>query len=192
MATAKDLQSVRSRVGVHFDKKGNIPNQCLRAVLCVSLTAAHEGKVTEINVEADGNEFIVTDNGPGLSLTALPGRRPPAEEIMSLIGACGEHKPHPQYAELLCSISIAEVAAISSTSSLATMIDGVAWAQKYSFGEPSGDFREVKRSSPGNRFRFELDKRYIGSSDFDFPAIDKEIRAIGLKLENTEISYSNK
>ena len=134
--------------------------------------------------------MVITDNGPGLSLNALPGRRPMAEEIMSLIGGCGEHKPHPQYAELLCERSIAEVSAISSSATLATMIDGVAWAQKYNFGEPSGDFRKVKRDSPGNRFRFELDRRYIGNSKFDFPALDKEIRAIGLKLESTDISYT--
>ena len=190
MVTAKDLQTVRSRLGVHFDKSGNIPNQCLRAVMCVALTAAHEGKVTEISVVASGSEMVVTDNGPGLSLNSLPGRDPEAQEIMSVVGACGEYKPHPQYAELLCGRSIAEVNAVSSSATLATMIDGVAWAQKYSFGEPVGGFRQVKRSSPGNRFRFDLDRRYIGNSKFDFPALDAEIRSIGLKLEGTDISYS--
>lgn len=190
MVTAKDLQTVRSRLGVHFDKNGNIANQCLRAALCVSLTSAHEGNVTEISVVANGNEMVITDNGPGIPLSSLPGRDPVAQEVMSLIGACGEHKPHPQYAELLCGRSIAEVNAISCSASLATMIDGVAWAQKYSFGEPSGAFRQVKRTSPGNRFRFELDRRYLGGSKFDFPALDAEIRSIGLKLAGTDISYS--
>lgn len=187
---AKDLQTVRSRAGVHFDKNGNIRNQSLRAVLCVSLTDAHQGLVTEIKVVANGNEFIVTDDGPGISLDSLPGRDPVAQEMMSLIGGCGEHKPHPQYAELLCGTSIAEVNAISCAASLATMIDGEAWAQKYSFGEPSAPFKQVNRTSPGSRFRFELDKRYAGSKPFDFEALDKEIRSIGLKLENTKITYS--
>lgn len=189
MVQAKDLQTVRSRIGVHFDKNGNIRNQCLRAVLCVSLTDAHQGLVSTIDVIASGNEFIVTDDGPGLSLDALPGRDPLAQEVMSLIGGCGEHKPHPQYAELLCSTSIAEVNAISNAASLATMIDGVAWAQKYSFGEPGAPFKQVNRTSRGNRFRFELDKRYVGSADFDFNALDDEIRSIGLKLDATEINY---
>ncbi len=189
MVQAKDLQTVRSRIGVHFDTNGNIRNQCVRAALCVSLTGAHQGEVTTIDVVASGNEFIITDDGPGISLDALPGREPMAQEIMSLLGGCGEHKPHPQYAELLCSTSIAEVNAISSAASLATMIDGVAWAQKYSFGEPSAPFKQVNRTSPGNRFRFELDKRYAGSDDFDFVSLDKEIRAIGLKLDSTEITF---
>ena len=192
MATAKDLQTVRSRLGVHFDKKGNMRNQCLRAVLCVSLTDAHQGLVSEIDIVASGNEFIVTDDGPGLRLDALPGRDPMAQEVMTMLGGCGEHKPHPQYAELLCGTSIAEVAAISSEASLATMIKDVAWAQKYSFGEPSAPFKQVNRTSPGNRFRFELDKRYIGGPDFDFDALDKDIRAIGLKLDGTEINYREK
>jgi len=186
---AKDLQLVRSRVGVHFDKSGNIRNQCLQAVMCVSLTDAHQGLVTEISVSASGNEMIVVDNGPGLSLSTLPGRPPIAQEIMNLIGGCAEHKPHPQYGELLCATSIAEVNAISSEASLATMINGVAWAQKYTFGEPSADFKKVKRTSPGNRLRFVLDKRYSGSDEFDFDALDKAVRAIGLKLENTKITY---
>ena len=190
MVEAKDLQTVRSRLGVHFDKKGNIRNQCLRAVMCVSLTAAHEGHVTTIDVVADGNEFTVTDDGPGLSLDFLPGREPIAQEMMSLIGGCAEHKPHPQYADLLCQRSIAEVGAISGTSSLVTMINGVAWAQKYSFGVPSADFKKVKRESPGSRFRFDLDKRYAGSKPFDFDALEKEIRSIGLKLEGTELNFS--
>ncbi len=189
---AKDLQTVRSRVGVHFDKNGNVRNQALRAVLCVSLTEAHQGNVSEIDIVASGNEFIVTDDGPGLSLDALPGRKPMAQEIMSLLGGCGEHKPHPQYADLLCATSIAEVAAISCEASLATMINGVAWAQKYSFGEPSADFKQVNRTSPGNRFRFDLDKRYVSGGKFDFDALDKEIRSIGLKLEGTEITYREK
>lgn len=186
---AKDLQTVRSRIGVHFDKKGNVRNQCLRAVLCVALTDAHQGLVSEIDVMASGNEFIVCDDGPGLSLDALPGRNPMAQEVMSLIGGCGEHKPHPQYAELLCGTSIAEVAAISCEASLATMINGTAWAQKYSFGEASAPFKQVNRTSPGNRFRFQLDKRYVSGPAFDFDALDKDIRSIGLKLEGTEIIY---
>ena len=190
MVKAKDLQLVRSRVGVHFDKKGNIRNQCLQAVMCVSLTDAHQGLVTEISVSASGNEFIVIDNGPGLSMQNLPGRPPIAQEVMNLIGGCAEHKPHPQYGDLLCKTTIAEVNAISSEASLATKTAGVAWAQKYNFGEPLGDFKQVKRDSPGNRFRFVLDKRYAGSAAFDFDALDKSIRAIGLKLENTKITYS--
>lgn len=189
MVNAKDLQTVRSRLGVHFDKNGNVRNQCLRAALCVSLTDAHQGLVTEIDVMANGNEIIIVDNGPGISLESLPGRESIAEETMSLIGGCGEHKPHPQYGDLLCSTSIAEVNAISSTASLATMVDGVAWAQKYTFGEAAGPFRKVDRTSPGSRFRFELDKRFVGSDDFDFVALDKEIRAIGLKLDGTNITY---
>ena len=177
-------------MGVHFDKKGNIRNQCLSAALCVSLAGAHEGTITQITVVASENSFVITDNGPGLTLDALPGRDPVAQEIMSMIGGCGEHKPHPQYAELLCSTSIAEVNAISSVASLATMIDGTAWAQKYSFGAPSGPFRQVKRESPGNRLSFELDKRYAGASAFDFPALDTEIRKIGLKLASTTITYA--
>lgn len=189
MANAKDLQTVRSRIGVHFDKKGNVRNQCLMAALCVSLTDAHQGLVTEIDIVATGNEFVITDDGPGMSLESLPGRDPMAEEIMSMLGGCAEHKPHPQYAELLCTISIAEVNAISSTASVATMIDGVAWAQKYSFGEPAAPFRQVNRTSPGNRFRFELDKRFVGSDDFDFATLDEKVRSIGLKLDGTKITY---
>ncbi len=189
MVQAKDLQAVRSRLGVHFDTSGNLRNQCLLSVLCVSLTDAHQGLVTAIDIVASGNEFVITDNGPGLSLEALPGRDPIAQEVMSLIGGCGEHKPHPQYAELLCSTSIAEVNAISTVATLATMIDGVAWAQKYAFGEPSAPFKQVNRTSPGNRFRFELDKRYVGSAAFDFEALDSGIRGVGLKLDATEITY---
>lgn len=181
---------MRSRVGVHFDKNGNIRNQCLQAVMCVSLTDAHQGLVTEISVTASGNELIVVDNGPGLSMQNLPGRPPIAQEIMSLIGGCAEHKPHPQYGDLLCGTSIAEVNAISSEASLATKVGEVAWAQKYNFGEPMADFKKVNRDSPGNRLRFVLDKRYAGSKDFDFDALDKTIRSIGLKLDNTKISYS--
>lgn len=190
MIDAKDLQLVRSRLGVHFDKKGNIRNQCLRAVLCVALTEAHQGNVSTITVTASGNEFIVVDDGPGLSLNALPRRDPIAQEMMTLIGACAEHKPHPQYGELLCSTSIAEVNAICTESSLVTMIDGVAYAQKYNFGAETGPFKKVNRESPGTRFRFQIDKRYAGSGKFDFDAIDKDIRSIGLKLENTKITYS--
>lgn len=189
MVNANDLQTVRSRLGVHFEKNGNIRNQCLRAVLCVSLAEAHQGTVTEIEVTASGNEMVIVDNGEGLSLEALPNRDPIATEVMSLIGGCGEHKPHPQYAELLCSTSIAEVNAISSTATLATMINGVAWAQKYSFGVPSGAFKQVTRNSPGNRFRFELDKRYAGSQAFDLPALEKEIRSIGLKLDACNLVF---
>lgn len=189
MVNAHDLQTVRSRLGVHFDKNGNIRNQCLRAVLCVSLAEAHQGTVTEIEVTVSENEIIVVDNGVGLSLEALPNREPMATEVMSLIGGCGEHKPHPQYAELLCSTSIAEVNAISSTATLATMINGAAWAQKYSFGIPSGPFKQVSRTSPGNRFRFELDKRYAGSQGFDLTTLDREIRAIGLKLDACNLVY---
>ncbi len=189
MVDPHDLQTVRARLGVHFDKNGNIRNQCLRAVLCVSLTEAHQGTVTEIEVTASGDEILVIDNGQGLSLDALPNRDPIATEIMSRIGGCGEHKPHPQYAELLCSRSIAEVSAISTTATLATMINGVAWAQKYSFGVPSAPFKQVTRTSPGNRFRFELDKRYVGSKPFDFAALNKEIRSIGLKLDSVNLVY---
>lgn len=191
MVNAHDLQTVRSRLGVHFDKNGNVRNQCLRSVLCVSLAEAHQGTVTEIEVTANGNDILIVDNGVGLSLEALPNREPIATEIMSLVGGCGEHKPHPQYAELLCSTSIAEVNAISSASSLATMINGVAWAQKYSFGIPSGPFRQVNRTSPGNRFSFELDKRYAGSQPFDVDALDKEIRSIGLKLDSVNLVYKD-
>lgn len=190
MVKGTDLQTVRSRVGVHFDKSGNIRNQCLQAVMCFALTDAHQGLVTEISVTASGNEMIVVDNGPGVSLQSLPGRPPIAQEVMSLIGACAEHKPHPQYGELLCGTSIAEVNAISTEASLATKIGDIAWAQKYTFGEPGADFKQVKRNSPGSRFRFVLDKRYAGTKEFDFKALDKTIRSIGLKLENTKITYS--
>ncbi len=189
MIEAKDLQLVRSRVGVHFDRDGNIRNQCLQAVLCVALCDAHQGLVSNISIVASGNEFTVTDDGPGLSLKALPNRDPKAQEMMTRIGACGEHKPHPQYGELLCSRSIAEVNAISTEASLVTMIDGVPWAQKYTFGADSAPFKKVNRTSPGTRFRFVLDKRYAGSEAFDFTAVDRAIRSIGLKLENTKITY---
>ena len=189
MADLVDLQSVRARHGVYFDKSGNIRNQSLLASMCLALADAHQGTVSTIDVVADGDEITVTDDDPGLSVTAKPGRAPVAQEVMSILGACGEHKPHPQYADVLCAISLAAVNAISTSASIVTMIDGEAYAQRYSLGVPTGPFKVVARDSPGTRVRFTLDKRWAGRRPFDLGQVEAQVGTLGLNLEGTTIRY---
>lgn len=190
MADLVDLQSVRARNGVYFDKTGNIRNQSLLAAMCLALADAHQGTVSEIDVVADGDEITVTDNGPGLPVTAKPGRDPVAQEVMSVLGACGEYKPHPQYADVLCSISLAAVNAISTSASIVTMTNGQAHAQRYSLGVPTGPFKVVARDSPGTRVRFTLDKRWAGRRAFEVSQVEQQLSTLGLNLANTTIRFS--
>jgi len=109
---------------------------------------------------------------------------------MSVLGACGEHKPHPQYAEVLCPISLAAVNAISTSASIVTMIDGTAHAQRYSLGVPTGPFKVVARDSPGTRVRFTLDKRWAGREAFDVSQVEQQLATLELNLASTTIRFS--
>ncbi len=186
-----DLQTVRARVGVHFDKGGSVRDQALFASLCLALPYAHEGRVTKIDVVVSGDEITVTDNGPGVSLGNAPGTDIPlAQKMMCEVGACGEHKVDRAHSKLLCGISLAEVNAISNSASFVTMIDGVAYAQKYSIGVPTAAFKKVDRSSPGTRLRFSLDKRWAGRKGFDIVAVENQMRRLGLELGACDITFS--
>lgn len=189
---AHDLQTVRSRVGVHFDKSKSIRDQCLFAALCLSLPYAHESRLTTIIAEVDGDELTVTDDGPGISLGDSASGNPIAQDMMTIVGACAEHKKHPDYAPLLCGISLAEVNAISSTSNLVTMVDGVAYAQKYTLGAPTGPFKKVDRESAGTRVRFTLDKRWAGRQPVDIVAVENQVRRLGLNLASTTLTFEEK
>lgn len=190
---ADDLQTVRARLGVHFDKTGSIRDQCLFAAMCLSLPHAPDGLVTKIDVEVNGDEFTVTDNGPGVSLGDSPTTgNPIAQDLMSMVGACAAHKQNERYSELLCGVGLAEVNAISSTASFATMIDGVAYAQKYILGSPSGPFKQVNRESPGTRLRFSLDKRWAGNTGFDIVQVENQVRRLGIDLLNVTMTFSEK
>ena len=188
---AEDLQTVRARLGVHFNKGGSIRDQCLFAAMCLALPHAPDGLVTQIDVAVEGDDITVTDNGPGVSLGDNPATgNPVAQDLMSVIGACGEHKQNARYRELLCGISLAEVNAISSSGSFVTMIDGTAYAQKYILGSPSAPFKEVNRESPGTRIRFSLDKRWAGNERFDIVAVENQVRRLGIDLSKVTINFS--
>jgi len=186
-----DLQTVRARLGVHFDKDKSIRDQCLFSAMCLALPYAHEGRATKIDIAVDGDDITITDDGPGVALGNDPSTgNPVAQDMMSTLKACASHKPSPRYGDLLCGISLAEVNAISSSGSIVTMVDGVAYAQKYILGAPSAPFKEVNRESPGTRVRFSLDKRWAGRREFDIVAVENQVRRLGLDLSNTTLTFS--
>ena len=188
---ADDLQTVRARLGVHFDKSRSIRDQALFAAMCIALPYAHEGRASTIAVGVSGDDITVTDDGPGLSLGDSPATgNPIAQDMMTIVGACGEYKKHGDYAPLLCGTGLAEVNAISSSASIVTMVDGKAYAQKYTLGKPSGAFKIVDRDSPGTRVRFSLDERWTGRTPFDIVAVENQVRRLGLSLSGTTLTFS--
>ncbi len=159
--------------------------------MCLALPYAHDGRATKIEVAVKDDEITVTDDGPGISLGNVRGTDIPiAQHMMCAVGACRDHKEHDGHAKLLCGISLAEVNAISSSASFVTMIDGVAYAQKYAIGVPTAAFKKVDRSSPGTRVRFTLDKRWIGREGFDIVSVENQVRRLGLDLVNADITFT--
>lgn len=190
MADLLELQSVRARLGQYFDKSSSIRDQSLLGAMCHALSEAHQGTVSTIDVAVVADEITVTDDGPGLAIDTVAGQIG-AEEVMSVLGACGRHKPDAQYASVLCDVSMAAVNAISTSASIVTMLDGVAHAQRYALGVPTAPFKIVDRALPGTRVRFTLDKRWVGRVPFDLRAVEKHVGTLGLNLENTTIRFTS-
>jgi len=186
------LQAVRSRVGSYFDSTLSVKDHCVVNALCLSLAEVRmRAGVTRIAVVANGLNFSVTNDGPALSVDRPVKGVPNVETLMTNLHACHQHPGHSGFEADMCRNGLAVVNAISNSARVITGSGSTAMVQKFSVGNSLGPATEVKAEVNGNRFEFELDKRWSASDDFDLPAIEAKVRSIGVALDGVNLTFSN-
>lgn len=187
---ADELQAVRSRLGSYFDTNTNIANQCVINALCITLSGLRMGEaITSIDVVAHGDRFTVTNDGPGLLLEPRNGV-PSATELMTELKACHRHPGHIGFETRICRNGLAVVNAVSKSARVVTG-QGKAMVQKFSVGRPVSAFAAVDAEMTGTRIDFELDRRWIGTPQFDLPQIELAVASIGVDLSGVSFTVKD-
>jgi len=187
-----ELQAVRARLGSYFDINKSIRDQAVVNALCVFLAEVRmQTGITKIAVVASGDEFSITTDGPPLPTERAGKLLPDAETIFTQLKACHAHPGQDGFSDAVRGHGIAAVNAISKTARVITGAGATALVQKYSVGQPLGNFSEAKARVNGTRLDFELDRRWSGSGDFDLAAIELEVRSIGVALDGVELTFKD-
>lgn len=187
----EQLQAVRSRLGSYFNTDKSIKDQCVVNALCLSLSEARmRTGISKIAVVAAGDKFSITNDGSPLPTDRAEKGFGPAETLLTDLEACHRHRGHSGLEALCCPHGIAVVNAISASSRVITGSGSTAHVQKYSVGQPLGNFSEVKASVNGTRLDFELDKRWADGK-FDLSAIEVEVRSLGVVLDGVDLTFKD-
>lgn len=161
---------------------------------------AHEADHIEVTLHKDGCSITVSDNGRGIPVDMHPKVKKPALEVLLCTLHAGGKFSKKNYLRSggLHGVGASVVNALSSELVATVHRDGYEWQQRFKFGKPTTQLKQVRPfRGHGTTIFFRPDDQIFRKTQFDISVIRQHLEDIsyihaGLKLTLIDVARDEK
>lgn len=175
-------QAVRKRptmyLGPNALKEPHTLSKLVIESLCLARAQAADGKTNEISINIrNGNDVVVSWNGPGISMEQSQFGKTNLELILSVLHACKNLKH--ESVQHFCENGIFVVNAVSEFFYVGNRVDDTLYLINYKKGElENGPYISPSKRNNGVTFAFRFDSAIFGDLKIDASELTAEIEKI--------------